>query len=158
MLVSLIAAIGENRELGAKNKLLWHIPEDMKHFRDTTRGHTVVMGRKTFESIGKALPNRTNIVLTREKREIQGCITVLTPEEALEIARENKEEEVFIIGGAEIYALFLPFADRIYLTLVQQSFPHADAFFPPYTEFENVVSRIDKEDNNYKYSFLVLEK
>jgi len=128
-MISLIAAIGKNNELGANNSLLWHLPADMARFRDTTRGHTVIMGRKTFESIGKALPNRRNIVITRnqdykfENIEIANTLT-----EALDMVDRN--EEVFVIGGAEIYKESIDTADKLYITHVDAEFKDADTFFP----------------------------
>lgn len=177
--ISLVAAIGKNRELGKGNALLWDIPEDMKHFRETTRGHTVIMGRKTFESIGKPLPNRNNIVITRDTDTFmkshpefssgslsdsgsEAGMTVhrVAPsiEKALELAKEKEEKEVFVIGGAQIYALALPYADKLYLTLVDKEFPDVDAFFPDYSEFKNIISERKSGDENYSYTFLELTK
>ncbi|HUD44889.1 MAG TPA: dihydrofolate reductase [Patescibacteria group bacterium] len=183
MKISMIAAIGEgNRVLGKDNKLIWDIPEDMKFFRDTTRGHTVIMGRKTFESMGKPLPQRTNIVITRDesfnchservsestrrprnKFGMTTCIVVHSMEEALAYAKNNdlrfmnNENEVFIIGGAQIYTAALSFADRLYLTIVHGQYD-GDAFFPDYSEFKKVVSQRESEGNGYKYTFVTLER
>lgn len=158
--ISLIAAIGKNRELGKENSLLWNIPEDMKHFRDTTRGHAVVMGRKTFESIGRPLPNRTNIIVSRDKnyKVPEDCLRAESIEEAIKIASEHESTEVFIIGGAQIYALALPYADKLYLTIVDKEFPDADAFFPDYPEFKKTISKRTSSDENYNYSFIELTK
>ena len=131
MIISIIAAIGKNNEVGKNNKLLWDLPIDMKHFRDTTRGHSVIMGRKTFESIGHPLPNRRNIIITRDldyKKE--GIETVTATEEAINLFK-NSNEEIFVIGGAEIYKQFINLADKLYITHVYNEFPIADAFFPP---------------------------
>jgi len=118
----MIAAVGRNRELGRGNELLWHIPEDLKRFKALTLGHPVIMGRKTFESIGKPLPGRTNLVVSR---------SALSLEDALAQAKKLDKEEVFIIGGAQIYEQALPYADRLYLTLIEDT-KEADAFFPEY--------------------------
>jgi dihydrofolate reductase len=128
--VSLIAAVAENRCIGGDNKLLWHLPEDLKRFRDLTRGHPVMMGRKTFESIGKPLPQRENIVISRDPSYSAGGVKSVTSlEQAIELAAATGTDEIFVIGGAEIYKLALAKADRLYLTLVHQSVD-GDAFFP----------------------------
>lgn len=154
----MIAAIGSRRELGRNNKLLWNIPEDTKYFRDTTRGHAVIMGRKTFESIGRPLPDRANIVVSRDLHyQAPGCEVVGAVETALARARQLEKKEVFIIGGGQIYKEAMPHAQRLYLTLVEGEFD-ADAYFPDYSEFTKVVSRRDSEGNGHKYSFVVLER
>ncbi len=135
MILSLIAGIGKNGELGKDNKLLWTLPTDMKFFRETTSGHPIIMGRKTFESIGRPLPKRRNIVITRDTSYGQdlpaqtgGIEVVHSIEEALALFA-NTDEEVFCIGGAEIYNLSFNLADKLYITEVDQEF-EADAFFP----------------------------
>lgn len=155
--ISLIAAIGKNRELGKNNKLLWDIPEDMKFFRETTKGHAIVMGRKTFESIGRPLPNRTNIIITRNPDYKQaGCITTTSIEEALETAKEHESEEIFIIGGAQIYKESIQYADKLHLTIVDDA-PEADAFFPEYEKkFTREISRKDSSEGDLKYMFVEL--
>jgi len=146
MKISIIAAIGKNNELGKKNDLLWDLPADMKHFRDTTRGHTVIMGQKTFESIGHPLPNRRNIILSQDKNfNFPGAEIAYSMKEAMELLRtktpspfghsplaggEKTEEEVFIIGGGMIYKLFIDKADKLYITHVAAEFPDAEIFFP----------------------------
>ena len=115
-MISLIVAVAENGVIGDRNALLWHISEDLKHFKSVTTGHPVVMGRKTFESLGRPLPNRTNVVITRQRLEIPGCTVVHSLEEAVMLF--PKDEEVFVIGGAQIYAEALPLARRLYLTRV----------------------------------------
>lgn len=133
-MISVIAAVAENGVIGDKNSLIWHIGEDLKHFKKVTSGHPVVMGRKTFESLGRALPNRTNVVITRQKGiEIDGCRVVNSLYEALSLF--PKEEEVFIIGGAEIYAQALPMADRFYLTRVHKAY-EGDTSFPKWDSSE----------------------
>lgn len=158
--ISLIAAIGKNRELGKGNTLLWDIPEDMKHFRETTRGHVVVMGRKTFKSIGRPLPNRVNIIVSRDKnyQVPEECLKVASIEEAIEKAIPREKSEVFIIGGAQIYSLALPYADKLYITRVDKEFPEADVFFPDYSEFNKVISERTSSDENFSYTFLELTK
>ena len=113
-MVSIIVAVAENGVIGDKNTLLWHISEDLKHFKAVTTGHPVIMGRKTYESLGRPLPNRTNVVITRQQAEIAGCTVAHSLGEAL--ALFPGDDEVFVIGGAQIYAQALPLADRFYLT------------------------------------------
>lgn len=158
--ISIIAAFGDsNRVIGNKGKIPWHIPDDFKHFKDLTSGHVIIMGRKTFESIGKSLPNRINMVVTRDaKYTAEGCIVVDSMEKALEIAKQKEEKgEVFIIGGGEIYKQGLPFTDRLYLTIIQGEF-EGDAFFPEFPEFSKVISVEVKQDEKYKYAFITLER
>jgi dihydrofolate reductase len=133
--ISIIVAMSENRVIGVDNHLPWSIPEDLKRFKRITLGHPIVMGRKTFESIGKVLPGRTNIVVTREKTyRVEGGAVCHSFEEALEWARRSPgSEEVFVIGGAEIFRLALPLASRIYLTEVRWPF-EGDTFFPAFDE------------------------
>lgn len=126
-MISIIVAVAENGVIGGNNSLLWHISEDLKHFKDLTTGHPVVMGRKTFESLGRALPNRTNVVITRQAAEFPGCTVVHSFEEA--VALFPPEEEVFVIGGAQIYARALPVAGRFYLTRVFHAY-EGDTLFP----------------------------
>lgn len=131
--ISLIAALSENRVIGIKNHLPWNLPEDLKRFRTLTSGHPIIMGRKTFESIGKPLPKRENIVITRDPAYAREGIRVASSlESAIEIARAGSPQEIFVIGGAEIYRLALPLADRLYLTLVSGQF-EGDAFFPDWS-------------------------
>ena len=127
-MVSIIVAIAQNGTIGDKNSLLWHIKEDMRFFRTTTSGHAVVMGRKTFESLGsKPLPKRKNIVITRADRSFEGAFTAHSLEEA--IAMAEGDEEIFIIGGAQIYAEALSVADRMYITRVERDY-EGDTSFP----------------------------
>ena len=157
--ISIIAALAKSdRAIGRDNRLLWDIPEDMRHFRKTTTGHTVIMGAKTFHSIGKPLPKRTNIVLSsNQELVLDGCIVVHSVEEALSEARESEKEEVFVIGGASIYEQMMPFADRLYLTLVEGKYP-ADTFFPEYQEFSKVISEERIDNGKNVLTFLVLAK
>lgn len=120
-MVSIIVAIAQNGTIGDKNALLWHIKEDMRFFRTTTSGHAVVMGRKTFESLGsRPLPKRTNIVITRADRTFEGALTAHSLEEAIALAGDD--EEIFVIGGAQIYAEALDVADRMYITHVEHDY------------------------------------
>lgn len=134
MTVKIIAAVGKNRELGANNALLWRLPEDTKFFRDTTRGACVIMGRLTYESIGRPLPNRRNIIVSRSADFHPDGTEVFTSlEQAMEAAKTG-EEDIFIIGGASIYrqALEKELADELILTEVDNEYPEADTFFPEF--------------------------
>lgn len=155
----MIAAIAtKDRAIGFQNQLLWHIPEDFKHFKETTLGHVIIMGENTYRSIGRPLPNRTNIVLSQDKGFApEGCSVVRSVEEALEKARSVEKEEVFVCGGASVYRQFFPYADRLYLTLVEGEY-EADTFFPDYGDFSRELSRRVSEDGTYRYSFVTLER
>lgn len=185
MKISIIAAIGKNRELGKGGKIPWHISEDFKRFKEITSGHPVIMGRKTWESLPfKPLPNRTNMVVTRDsslsfargrlaklggEKRVVVCSSL---EQALEKAKEIEKSEIFIIGGGQIYAQALSLADKLYLTIVEGNFD-ADTFFPDYAEFKKVVFEEKGEpaltlasrrsgrrgrSEGYKYKFLELER
>ena len=177
--ISIIAAIGRNRELGGKNDLLWHIPEDFKHFKHTTLGSPIIMGSNTFESIGRALPKRLNIVLSdKPDYYAKGCIVVHSIQEALTIAKTKcargplehlqKECEIFIIGGGFVYkqAFEMGIVDRLYLTLIDVDFPQADVFFPEYEKygFTNVIEErrgkeeIHQKGKSFTYTFVTVEK
>jgi dihydrofolate reductase len=157
MILSIIVAIAKNHAIGKDNKLLWYLPNDLKHFKDVTTGHTVIMGRKTFDSVGKPLPKRRNIVVTRQAISIEGYEVVPSIEAAIELCKA--EDEVFVVGGAEIYRQSIPLTDRIYLTIVDQDF-EGDTFFPELNPDE--WQEKDREDfepdekNKYKYSFITL--
>ena len=133
-MISIIAAIAVNGAIGANNNLLWRLPNDMKRFRELTTGHTVIMGRKTFESLpGGALPNRKNVVITRNNRLLfKNCEMYSRLDDA--INRYKNENEIFIIGGAMVYEQAILFADKLYLTFVHQIFDDADVYFPPINE------------------------
>jgi dihydrofolate reductase len=156
MTLSMIWAMGKNRELGLGLKIPWHIPEDFKHFKDVTSGKTVIMGLNTYKSLGKPLVKRRNIVLNFEKLEIPGCEVITSVNEANH-AVEN-EEEAFIIGGASIYKQFFPFAGKLYMTYIDHSF-EADIFFPEFDLFEwKLISNekgLKNEKNPYDYYFRV---
>lgn len=152
-MITLIAAAAENNALGKDNDLLWHLPEDFKRFKQITSGHYIIMGRKTFESFPKPLPNRTHIIITRQKEYLaDGCLVVHSLEEALEISPQN--EEVFIIGGAQIYKQALPFADKIDLTRVHIELD-ADAFFPEFntSEWNLVFSEKHFKDEKHQFDY-----
>jgi len=162
--IAAIAAIGRNRALGLENKLLWHIPDDLKHFREITAGHPLIMGWKTFQSIlgytgGKALPNRTNIVISIDSNWVhEGAVTAVSLEDALQKAKELDKEIVFIGGGALTYAEALPFVDKLYLTIIDDE-KEADTFFPSYeSEFKKEIAREDRELNGLKYSWVELSR
>ena len=159
MTTSIIVAIAKNRAIGKDNKLLWYLPNDLKHFKDITSGHTVIMGRKTFDSVGKPLPRRRNIVVTRQDISIEGCEVVKSIEAALALCAG--EDEVFIVGGAEIYRQAIPLTNRIYLTIIDQEF-EGDTFFPELDEGdwqETQRENFEPDDKNkYSYSFITLER
>ena len=154
-MISLISAMDRNNTIGRNNKLPWHLPEDLAYFKKITSGHTVIMGRKTFESIGKPLPNRNNIVLSRKLDFFaEGCIVFSSVEECLKYVGED---EAFVIGGAEIYKEFLPFSRKLYITLIDEIF-EGDAFFPEidYSEWR-VLSKVEgvaERNNMFRYWFL----
>lgn len=154
-----IAAIGKNRELGTKNRLSWRIPDDFKRVKEITMGHPLIMGRKTFESIGRPLPGRTNIVITRDTNYVaKGCLVVNSLEEALKKAREI-EEEVFIFGGAEIYEQAMPYTNKLYLTLINDKDSEADAFFPDYADdFQEIIHHGEREYEGIKYEWVDFER
>src|SRR6201994_1406463 len=127
MIVSAIVATSENHAIGKNNQLLWHMPADLKHFKDVTSGRTIIMGRKTFDSVGKPLPKRRNIIVTRQDITIPGCEVVKSIEDGLALCKG--EDIVYIGGGAEIYRLAMPLTNRIYLTIIHHTFD-ADTFFP----------------------------
>jgi dihydrofolate reductase len=159
MTISIIVAIGENNAIGKNNQLLWHLPADLKYFKNKTAGHSIIMGRKTYDSVGKPLPNRRNIVVTRQDIEIAGCEVVKSIDEGIKLCKG--EDEVFIGGGAEIYRQAMNKTDSIYLTVVHKSFD-ADTFFPEidYSKWIEI-SREDHpadEKNNIPYSFIVLDR
>ena len=155
-MVSIIVAVAQNGTIGDKNALLWHIKEDMRFFRTTTSGHAVIMGRKTFESLGsKPLPKRTNIVVTRQDVEFEGALVAHSLEEA--IAMAEGDEEIFVIGGAQIYAEALKCADRLYLTLVERDYD-GDTSFPEidYRYWQLVAEERHERGEEYEYPFSFL--
>ena len=166
MKVSLIAAMDEKRGIGKNNQLLFKISKDLLRFKQLTTGHPVIMGRKTYESIGRALPKRTNIIVTRKKAAAKNGVEIVhSLEEAIETATEilkqvqdDNKKEVFVIGGGQIFAQAIGMADKLYLTIVQGDYD-ADTFFP---EYENkgfkIVKEEKREENGYKFRFVDLER
>ena len=152
-MIVMIAAVAENNALGKDNELVWHLPNDFKRFKELTSGHYIIMGRKTFESFPKPLPNRTHVVITRQANyQPEGCIVTHSIEEAIKICPEN--EVVFIIGGGEIYKQALAFSDKIEITKVHGQF-EADAFFPEMNEneWELVQSEFNTKDEKHLYDY-----
>lgn len=164
-MISIIVAVAENNVIGKNNSLIWHLPADMKYFKEKTSGHCIITGRKNYESIPekfRPLPNRTNIVVTRQADyNAPGAIIVSSIEEAIEKAKQTGDTEIFIIGGAEIYKQFLRYADKIYLTTIYHSF-EGDSFFPEWNAHEwretNRIKGITDEKNIYSHDFITLEK
>lgn len=168
MIVSLVVAASENNVIGVKGKLPWHLPDDLKFFKDVTTGHPVIMGRKTFESMGKALPHRLNIVISRTPSYYaKGTEVVHSLTEALEEARvhlppEKRESEVFVIGGGEVFLQAMGKANRIYMTRVHTTIEGGDAFFPGIDPkvWKEVSKKEHPKDEKHEYgfTFLVYEK
>ena len=156
-MISMIAAMSKNRVIGKNNDLPWKIPLDMKHFRDLTIEKPVIMGRKTYESIGRPLPKRQNIVITTDKNfKAIGCEIAHSIKEAISIAEKGKE--IMVVGGSRIYKEFLPLVGKIYLTLVDKEFD-GDAFFPEFDEKEwKVTSEESLNDENYSFKFITYER
>jgi len=152
-MISMIVAMGENNAIGKDNELLWHLPDDFKHFKSVTMGKPILMGRKTFESIGKPLPGRENIVVTRDKQFFSEGITIVNDVDAALFACE-KYDEVMVIGGASFYEQMLPRADKLYITRVHESF-EADAFFPEINmdDWQVLEQREHASDEKHAYSF-----
>ena len=157
MSISLIAAVGKNYELGKNNDLIWRLDGDLPFFKRVTMGKTVVMGRKTFESMPKALPGRKNIVLTKDVNYSADGITVFSDYKKI-LEEIKSEEETFIIGGASIYSLFLPFADKIYLTEADASDSSADVYFPLFDKEKFKRKSIDFGGTDIKYEHVLYEK
>jgi dihydrofolate reductase len=161
MIISMIAAIGKNRELGKDNKLLWHLKEDFQRFKNLTSGNVVIMGRKTYDSLpekNKPLPNRINIIISRNKSwSPLGSYVYNSLEEAiLEAKKFNKE--IFIIGGASVYEQGIKYADKLYLTVIDKEYPDADAFFPDYPEFKKIIFEEKHQEKDLVYRFIDLVK
>lgn len=158
-MLNIIACISKkHRAIGYQNRLLYAIPSDMTRFRMLTTGHTIIMGRKTFESLPNgALPHRRNIVISKTIEQIAGCIVYTSLAEALAARKEAAEDECFIIGGASIYEQALPFADKLYLTIVEKEPEHADTFFPEINPAEwEVTEKEMRNENGLPFTFLTL--
>lgn len=168
-MLSMISALGRNRIIGKDNEMPWHLPADLQRFKQTTMSCPIIMGRKTYDSIGRPLPGRLNIVLSRDDAlQIQGCTVVNSIDEALSIAKQNAIEdetnlnqEIFITGGSYLYKHFLEQADRLYLTLIDEDFD-GDTYFPDYTQYqwkETERSDFQADDkNSHAYSFITLDR
>lgn len=161
-MISFMVAMDENRVIGYKNELPWHLPEDLKHFKRVTMGHPIIMGRKTFESIGRPLPGRENIIISRqEDYKKEGCRVMNSLEEVEELIGKKSADEYFVIGGAEIFKELLPLADRLYITFIHEEF-EGDTLFPPFimNEWELVSTEqgLKNDQNPYDYEFLVYER
>ena len=159
MILSIIVATGKKNEIGKDNGMLWHLPAELRRFKELTTGHTIIMGRKTYQSLPKgALPNRTNIVLTKDKNfKAPGCSVYSSLDEAL--LKLLNEEEVFIIGGKNVYEQTLPIADRLYLTRVHADFPDADTYFPEidWQNWQQTYMETFPGDEKNSYSFTFYE-
>ncbi len=160
MQLSVIAAIAKNNVIGKDNRLIWHLPADLKHFKKVTMGAPIIMGRKTYESIGRALPGRTSVVITRQKNySAPSCIVVDSLDKAMQLLKE--EAQVFVIGGAEIYKQALPKADKLFITKIDASF-EGDTFFPEidYDAWTLVEKqeRLPDEKNKFHCTFLTYTK
>ncbi|MFE5430946.1 dihydrofolate reductase [Peribacillus simplex] len=160
-MISLIVAMDQNRVIGKNNELPWHLPADLQYFKKVTMGHPIIMGRKTFESIGRVLPGRENVIVTRNQEfKAEGCV-VLHDIEQIKTFADSRDEEVFVIGGAEIFKEILPVTDRLYITEIHETF-EGDTFFPVIDEnqWDKISSNsgsID-EKNRYAHDFIILQK
>jgi len=163
--VSIIVAMDKNRLIGGENKLLWNIPGELKRFKEITTGHPIIMGRKTHQSIGRVLPNRTNIIITRDPDyKVEGAIVVNSLEQAIKAAenviateaKQSEPPEIFVIGGGQIYQQALPLADRLYVTVVDGEY-EGDTYFPDYSEFSHATDR-QEFLGEPSYQTLTLEK
>ncbi|MFA8439526.1 dihydrofolate reductase [Pueribacillus sp. YX66] len=160
-MISFLVAMDRNRVIGKDNDLPWKLPADLAYFKKLTTGHTVVMGRKTYESIGRPLPNRQNVILTRDKQyTAENCVVIHSVEEALELMNK-KEDKYFIIGGSDLFEQFLPYVDRMYITFIDETF-EGDTFFPEVdmSNWKLVLKQKGKKDekNRYEHSFLVYDR
>ena len=162
MIISAIAAMSKNRVIGKDNKIPWHLPTDLKYFKRTTLHHHIILGRKCYESIGRPLPKRTNIIVTRNKKyEAEGCVIVGSIEEALKYARNRKASEVFIAGGGQIYEQSMDLWDKLYLTEVALEV-EGDVYFPEISDRQWIMtsekSYITDDINPYNYTFKIYER
>ncbi|MEK7096587.1 MAG: dihydrofolate reductase [Patescibacteria group bacterium] len=157
--ISIIVAIARDRAIGKNNQLLWNIPEDLQHFKKVTSGHPVIMGENTFKSIGRPLPNRLNIVLTKDKEyKPKGCIMAYSISEAVKLAQAKDKEEIFFIGGGMIYKQAIPLADKLYLTMVEGEY-EADVYFPEYEQyFDKIIKEEAHNNGKNKFKFIELTK
>jgi dihydrofolate reductase len=156
-IIGIIVVTDEGRAIGKNNQLLWDIPEDLAHFRQITSGHPVIMGEKTYRSLKGPLPNRLNIILSRQPDlAIKGCVVAHSIDEAFLLATKKDKDEIFVIGGGMIYKIALPYADKLYLTLVEGKHD-ADVFFPEYEQdFTKKISEEIYDNGKYKFKFIEL--
>jgi dihydrofolate reductase len=159
--ISAIVAMGENRVIGNHNQLPWYLPADLKHFKAVTTGHAILMGRKTYESIGRPLPNRTNIILTRNANFVApGCIIASSLEAAIQSTPSSSQTKLFIIGGAQVYRQCMPYVEHLYLTMIHYSF-EGDTYFPNLDQTWQEIARethLPDTANEYTYSFIQLAR
>lgn len=162
-MISLLFAMDRNHGIGYQNDLPWYIPEDLKYFKKVTMGHTIVMGRKTFDSIGKALPGRKNVILTRDQEYVapENTVVIHSIDELLKLNHKNQDEEFFVIGGAEIFKQILPWTDKLYITFIDAEY-NADTFFPKinWEEWKILSSKPgeQQQEAGVAYTFSVYEK
>ena len=155
-MITIIAAVAKNRAIGFENKLLYWLPNDLKRFKALTTGHTIIMGRNTFESLPKgALPNRRNVVLSRTTKELPGCDIFPTLEEAIQSCQP--EEDVYIIGGARVYEQAIKFADRLCLTEIADTPREADAFFPDYSDWKVETKEAHPKDEKHAFEYAFVD-
>lgn len=162
MIISAIVAMSQNRVIGKHNKIPWYLPADLKYFKRTTIDHHIILGRKCYESIGRPLPKRTNIIITRNKAfEAEGCVVVNSIEDALRYSRNQEQSEVFIVGGGQIYEQSMKLWDRLYLTEVETEVD-GDIYFPKIDDKQwlivNEKHQMADENNPYNYTFKVYER
>ena len=157
-MINIIVAVSQNGVIGKDNKLIWHLPEDLKRFRKLTDGQVVVMGRKTHESIAKSLPNRLNVILTKDTKWYKpfgdNCVVCYSIEEVME---KFKHRDLFIIGGSEIYRQFLNYTDRIFLTLIKKEF-EGDSFFPEIGDHWNIVENISNSGKDFDFDYILYQR
>lgn len=162
--ISLIVAMSQDYAIGKNNQLLWKISDDLKCFKQTTIGHVVIHGRKSYESIGNPLPNRTNIVISRQENFIaEGCLVVNSVENAISLANTLEQNgEIFILGGAQIYEIALPLVDNMYISKVEAEYPDADTFFPPIDwdqwTLESTTAFAQSDKNEHAFSFNLYQR
>src|SRR5690625_4711624 len=161
-MISLLVAMGKNHVIGFENDMPWHLPGDLKYFKEKTTGQTIIMGRKTFDSIGRVLPNRRNVVLTRQETDFPDGIEVIQDIDLIyQWNKKNPEQEFFVIGGGNLYEQVLPYADRLYITEIDELF-HGDTYFPSFKADEwELTSKVKGEKNNhnsYDYYFLQYDR
>jgi len=163
MIISVIVAVSENNVIGKNGKIPWHLPQDLKYFKKTTMGHHIVLGRKTYESIGRPLPGRQNIVVTaNQEYKAEGCMVVHSLGAAIATARMNNENELFIIGGSSLYETMMPDAEKLYLTKVATTIEDGDAFFPDFDSRmwieANSYPFLPDDEHKYAYTMIVYER